>query len=127
MTSRPRAPREDETSRNRALESEYRFERAAEDRGMSVVAIVTLHQDELALEFVKTLNQGSLFEAPTERDVDVLLLSWEGKRFGRQLELAAHGILRGAVRRAIEAARDQKTKEVQAAVRLPYKEPGGDE
>lgn len=103
VTQRGRANHQDELSRNRTLEQGYHFHRDPDDARLSVLAIVTRDQDEFAQEFQKTLAQGDLFGTPTERDVEALLLVWEERRFGRQLEPAAHGILRGAVRRTMAA------------------------
>jgi hypothetical protein len=110
MTNRARATRQDRASRNRGLEAGYHLERAAGDERLSVLAIVTRDQDELAKEFLGTL-QGDLFGTPSERDKEALLLGWEERRFGRQLEPAAHGILRGAVRRADEEERKRRARE----------------
>jgi hypothetical protein len=81
---------------DQALESRYNFDRGA-DRDMSVLAIVSAYQDELAEEFFAWW-EGRRFGNELARDA---LQRFECVRFGAELFPSARGLLWGAVRRRL--------------------------
>lgn len=107
--------RESIDERDARMDSMYTFDRGP-DADMSVLAYVSRYQDELAVQFFdwRRDNPGGELQDALRR--------WEVVRFGAQLFLSAHALLRFAVRQLLTRGPDERAALPPSRPKLPPSE-----
>lgn len=95
MSSEARA---DRFAADREIEGRYSFHRDPQDYGISVLAYVSVHAEELAQEFFE-------WWAGSVLPIGEALIKWEQQRFGAALYTSAHGVLWFVIRPQIKRER----------------------
>lgn len=101
-----RQRRLEQTERDREIEQRYMYHKdwheQHRDVSQSTDAYVSVHRDDLAEEFYKSLGPRDL---DASGGIESDLRFWEVKRFGNELHHSAHGMLLYAVKRKAEHGR----------------------